>query len=371
MKILEGGIELKKIIFAILLVLLFFSPRIYWMLKPATSIDIAVVDKTVPRDDYREHNGLFWMLKNEKITRPDGELYDIGRDYFGYDPYENSPKESFDLDRTVDLIYIADTYGVYTDDLEEKADGDRSEKIYGGMDLLEWNKLMASKGEDTTLIAEYNSFATPTDAVTRGVMEDNLSVEWSGWAGRYFDDLNSAEVPAWLIDNYENQQSKKWAFEGEGIAFVHLSDQVIVLGEDDIDGKVLFQLNEEGAKKFPKAEESTYAYWFDIVTPKNDAAVLASYKLPISENGFMTLKEAGVPWTFPAIIHHPENKTYYFAGDFADYTKTNLQKWQGSPYFMSIFSNDVTNFFWSSYIPIMKDILSEIETDKGVNEDGE
>ena len=330
------------------------------MLKPSTEMDIAVIDKTVPRDDYREHNGLFWVLINEKITRPDGELYDIGGDYFGYDPYDGAPTEDYQVNEHPDLIYIADTYGVYADDLEETVEGDRSEQVYGGMNLLEWNSVMDSKGEDTLLIAEYNSFASPTDESTRKVMANNLNVDWSGWSGRYFDDLNSEEIPAWLIRNYEKQYNKEWTFEGIGLAFVSLSDQVVILDEENLTGAVQFVPNKLGFEKFPEIQESTYAYWFDIITPKNDAVVLANYQLPIHNDAIIQLKQAGIPTTFPAIIHHEQKRTYYFAGDYADYPKTNLRKWQGSPLVMNLFSNDESNFFWVSYLPIMKVILADI-----------
>lgn len=355
---------MKKILFLIIILVVFFSPRIYWQLKPATTLDISIIDKTVPLEDYREHNGLFWLLTNEKITRPDGELYDIGRDYFGYDPYDNKPMDPYNVERNVDLIYIADTYGVYADDLEEVVEGDRSKKIYGGMDLLEWNAVIESKGPDTMLIAEYNSFATPTDSTTREIMEQNLGVDWSGWSGRYFEDLNSEEIPPWLIENYETQYKKEWAFEGAGLAFVHLNDEVIVFDEKYMNTKVMFSLTKEGQEKFPKAKSTDYAYWFDILTPLAGTKVYAQYDLNLTDEAIKELKDANIPTTFPAIIRHEENNTYYFAGDYADYTKDNLMKWQRSDALMNIFSNDESKFFWVSYIPIMRVILEDIENEK-------
>lgn len=43
-----------------------------------------------------------------------------------------------DFKYNVDFIYIADTYGVYTEDFyEENLRGDRSRLIYGGVELKE------------------------------------------------------------------------------------------------------------------------------------------------------------------------------------------------------------------------------------------
>lgn len=359
--------KLKSLFIIIIILLIIFSPRIYWMVKPSTTMDISIVDKTVANTSYREHNGLFWILTNEKMNRPDGELYDIGRDYFGYDPYEKAPMKDYDITRKVDLIYVADTYGVYSDDLEEKVEGERSEKVYGGMDLLEWNAIMGSKGEQTTLIAEYNSFATPTDEVTRTIMEQNLGVKWSGWSGRYFDDLNSDEIPPWLIQNYENKYKEKWPFTGGGMAFVHLSDDVVVIDEKQIQDRVQFELTKQGQQLFPAAKSSLYTYWFDIVIPQNDAAILAKYKLQLSKSALKQLEKESIPTKFPAIVFQKQQKTYYFAGDYADYPKTNLMKWQGSPMLMKVFEKEETKFFWMSYAPIMKQILNNISSKEKVN----
>lgn len=349
---------LKKSIIVVILLLLFFSPRIYWQFKEKIELDILVVDKTVPNTQYREHNGLFWFLTNEKIVKPNGELYDIGIDYYGYDPYEEKAMGTYIHEREKDFIYIADTYGVYSDDLEEHVDGDRSEKIYGGMSLLEWNAIWQSKGQDTTLIAEYNSFASPTDEQTRKVMGNNLSVEWTGWSGRYFDDFNNDEVPPWLIANYEAQYKKKWAFENGGLAFTHTSDQVIVIDEEEMESYVSFQMTPDGLATYTDVSDSNYRYWFDIVKPLDDAKVLAEYELKLSDTAEKELVAAGVPSIFPAVTHNEQNKTFYFSGDFADYTKDKLKKWQGGEHIMRMFSNEESSFFWKSYIPLIKQIFA-------------
>lgn len=344
--------------------LLFFSPRIFWQFKPGTPIDLTVIDKTTPSTDYREHIGLFWVLTNEKVTKPNGDYYAMEEDYFGYDPVLGEPMNAYNIDRDVDLIYIADTYGVYTEDVEGDSKGARSEKIYGGMEENEWNAILRSKGERTTLIAEYNSFATPTEEVSRSLMEETLGVDWSGWSGRYFEDLTSAEIPSWLITNYETQYKEKWDFQAGGLVFVHYTDKVIILEDGVVSEKVSFALTETGKDKFPKASSAEYPYWFDVLTPADDAVVYAEYKLGLSKEGQAELKEAGIPTSFPAVIYQPEGKTYYFAGDYADYTKDNLMKWQNSDFLMTIFSNDTSKFFWVAYVPMMRVILDEVKNNR-------
>lgn len=149
-------------------------------------------------------------------------------------------------------------------------------------------------------------------------------------------------------------------FEGAGIAFVHLNDQVVVLSKDVLKSDVQFQLTSSGKVKFPKAMNTNYPYWFDIVKPGAEADVYATYELSLEKEALDELERAGIPTDFPAIIHHRNYNTYYFAGDYADYTKQNLMKWQRSDIFMNIFSNEESNFFWASYVPIMRVLFQDI-----------
>lgn len=335
-------------------------------MKDETVLDIAIIDKTVPKKNYREHKGIFMVLENNKITQESGELYDIGADYFGYDPYEQAPLPSYSLTTSPDLIYVADTYGVYNNDLEKLPDGERSQQIYGGIELLEWNKVMSTKEEHTTLIGEFNSFASPTDEMTSNVMQQNLNVDWSDWIGRYFNDLNSDEIPPWLIRNYEEQTKEKWTFNGPGIAFVHTSDQVIILDKGLADSLVRFTLTSEGEKKFPKVNPSSYMYWFDIVMPTDDSVVLANYELELSAKAEQQLKEAGLPLVFPAVIHNKEDKTYYFAGDYAEYPQRVLTKWAGVHLLFKLIAKEDTQFYWQTYTPMLNTILGEVAEERAV-----
>ncbi|WP_274309555.1 hypothetical protein [Solibacillus daqui] len=349
---------MKKIVVIFVVALVVFSPRLYWQWKDSTPLEVLIIDKTVPNEQYREHQGLLWFLTNQKIVKSNGQLYDGKVDYYGYDSYMQQPMASYKHHQAMDIIYIADTYGVYSDDLEQFSEGDRSEKIYGGMTLQEWNEIMKSKQPHTTLIAEYNSFATPTEASVRQVMEQQLNVQWSGWTGRYFEDLMSDEVPDWLIQNYESQYQKQWPFKHGGIAFVHTSDQVVIIDEQELDGPISFKMTSAGKERLPGVDNSEYPYWFDIVTPINDSVVYAQYELAVSQQAQQLLAQQGIPLTFPAVTADEQTNVFYFSGDFADYTKDNLMKWQGSEHVMKIFSNEVSDFMWATYIPLLQNIIT-------------
>ncbi len=348
------------------MILLAILPFLIWQFKPPMERVIQVIDKTVPKDDYREHLGLFWVLDHEKVKDDEGDYYQKAEDYFGYDPITKEKDTGLTIPENVDLIYVADTYGIYTGDLQGKPTGERSKLLYGGLTIFDWNKIMAAKKPDTTLIMEFNSIASPTDNTTRKLVEQEMGFEWSGWIGRHFQNLSSDEVPPWLIRNYEKQYMKDWTFNGEGITFVHESDRVMVLNEKDINGRVDFDWTEEGFDHYPNVKDSHYDYWFDIITPDTDMTVEAEYIIDFTATGEKKLEEEGLPEVFPAIIHHPDERKYYFAGDFADIAVDYHSKWSLPSVFYSIYSffqpDEV--FFWENYIPMMEQILGESDANK-------
>ena len=355
---------MKRLLVILAIVLLLFSPKIVWLLKDTKPLTIHVIDKTVPTKDYREHNGLFQVLDYEKVVDPSGELYDIGKDYYGFDPYNQAAGEPYTSSETPDVIYVTDTYGVFEDDLEDGSTGKRSRVVDGGLGLLEWNAIMANKTENTTLLAEFNSFASPTEPSVSAIMQKNLSVQWDGWIGRYFPNFKSDEVPAWLIHDYEEQSGQPWSFSQDGLAFVHTSGEVVVLDNTSSTGGVELELTEEGQQRFPSVVGAPYLYWFDIVEPIEGAQELARYSFQLTDKGTSRLREAGIPTDFPAIIHNAENKTYYFAGDYADFDKRAFTKWQGLPKVYPYFATDLAEFYWKTYFPLLSHIIQDIYDEK-------
>ena len=70
--------------------------------------------------------------------------------------------------------------------------GKRSEKIVGGLEMEEWQSIVGrlASNKKSMLIAEYNTFASPTSEAVRKELQDYLGISWSGWIGRYFDELD-------------------------------------------------------------------------------------------------------------------------------------------------------------------------------------
>lgn len=356
---------INLIIYTIIVLIILTCPFWLWQIQPVKKLNVLIMDKTVPNASYREHKGLVWILNNAKYFKNGQKPYSMTDDYKGFEPEEGQEYTVTPLPKdlkTYDVFYLTDQYGVYEEEFFGKnLSGKRSAKIYGGLKSSEVNQLekalIHSKGK--TLIAEFNTFASPTTETTKAEISNLLNLEWSGWIGRFFSDLKSTEVPEWVKENYE-KQNKKWSFNGEGFVFVSKNDYVVVIDKKDVkDEGLLFQLTNNGKKHFTSDIKGKYKYWFDIIEAKDKNEILAAYKLPISQQAKAKLEGYGIPVNFPAVIYHQNAKysSYYFSGDYADesdvpviYQTKGLDAWK-----RDVGSNHT--FFWTTYVPMMKDIL--------------
>lgn len=367
-----------SIIFIIATVL--FLPVILWFIKPAFELNVAIIDKTVPNIEYREHEGLVWVLNNEKFINPVSQKpYSYEKDYYGFFPEKNGNFTTINYNSSnvkPDLVYITDTYGVYDSDFRKtNKTGERSELLYGGIDSNEIEAMRKSIYQGSTVIAEFNTFATPTNIDARRELYDLLGIKWSGWIGRYFNDLSQKkEIPDWAVSNYETLYKKPWNFKGSGIIFVNEEDKIIVLEAKDLLEKgVNFKSTEQGEQFFSKSIDVKYDYWFDIIETPDISKVLASYNIALSDSAKAVLSENNIPTEFPAVIKQSNSKyiSYYFAGDYSDYPDVprfyQLSNWSKLMEKIPLPRSDT--FFWKAYVPMMKTILEE--TKNRLNSDPE
>ncbi|CAG9621258.1 hypothetical protein [Sutcliffiella rhizosphaerae] len=343
------------------------SPFVLWFLTPSTKMGILIIDKTVPDQTYREHLGLTWALNHLKIKKDDGTNYQLHEDYVGYHPAADGSHtiKGYPEGEKHDFIYVADGYGVYSEDLTTgNPEGERSELIYGGMTLEDVTYIKQQLYEHgSTLIGEFNTFGSPTPDDVKESFYEMYNLTWTGWIGRYFEDLSNEEVPVWAKKNYENQYNNEWSFTGKGVVFVDDTDKIVVLEVEEMEeSSVRFTFTEKGQDVFDSHEEALYQYWFDVIIPKDDTEVLASFSLSLTKEAEAKLEENDIPAVFPAVIHH-QNATfesYYFAGDFADqsdlpslyqaYGLPTWKKWQAS-------KNTAEAFYWRIYHPMLKTVL--------------
>ncbi|MBZ5638586.1 MAG: hypothetical protein LAO51_07485 [Acidobacteriia bacterium] len=320
----------------LLAVLVLLVPWMIHDLRPSRVLDVAVLDKTVPFEDRIEHRSLFWLLNYLKIVKPDGAGYDRDRDYLGSFPGPvpgDPPARTVDLTseraRRADLVYLADTYGVYRKDLESgpamKAALERSPAIYGGLTLAEAEAARAALASGKTLIAEFNTLGSPTGSEARATLEGALGVRWTRWIGRYFGRLEDREeVPEWLRRDYEREWGRRWEFTGPGYVLLQDDDHCEVLRVGVESPRVALRL-EHVKPSDPVLEDSSdgtsYPYWFDVVEAAAGTEVLASFRWHLEPAGLARLAARKLPQVFPAVTRRRapgRGAAWYFAGDFAD-----------------------------------------------------
>lgn len=350
------------------------SPFIIWKAKPSKILKVLIIDKTVPKNTYREHKGFMWILNNLKIKNGDSNTnFKYDRDYYGFFPLPSEKYSIRELPENLgkqDLIYLTDTYGVYKEDFyENNVSGSRSEIIYGGTKIEEIAKIKSTLNNNT-IIGEFNTLASPTDISAREEIQNIFGLKWNEWIGRYFSDLSSEniELPSWMKENYAMQQGEKWAFKGSGIVLVSSHDEIIVLREGDELGPGLNKINftNNSKEEFQVKNNVNYYYWFEVTKADKDTEVLAKYKLDVTKEGQKILDKYNLPAEFPAIVRKTGSYTsYYFAGDFADSISTpKVYSSFGIEFLNKITTLDEdTNqnyFYFNVYYPLIKNILKNI-----------
>jgi len=366
-------IKRASIILAVILSIL-ASPFIIWLISSSKNLNVVIVDKTVPDNTYREHKGFMWILNNLKINNGNSKKsFEYDKSYYGFIPGQNESYTIKDLPDNIgspDLIYMADTYGVYKEDFyKNNVSGNRSEIMYGGSNVEEVEKIKKSLNNNT-IIGEFNTLASPTDSKAREELESVFGLKWKEWIGRYFTDLSTSniEIPSWMKENYAMQYGVKWDFKGAGIVLVGPKDKIIVLRKDvelgDDLNKIIF--TDDAQSEFDVKNNSNYYYWFEITENDKDSQVLAKYKLDVTKEGQDIMDEYNLPTEFPAITRKKGNYTsYYFSGDFADSNSTpKFYNASGIQFFNKIttFDEDTNQdyFYWNVYYPLIKNILKNI-----------
>lgn len=378
----------KRYFFVVLIILILLIPVIMWLLwiiETDRHLNVLILDKTVSNmpATYDEHANPVFILNNKKITKKkDHELYTL-LDYKGFFPHENDKFDISDFEQCDsaamdkyatdnDIFYITDTYGVYSNEWYRHKDiNERSNLVYGGLTEQEINLLRAFKRNNKQIIAEYNCIDLPTSESVRAQFEDLFGIHWTGWEGRYFDNLdsNNVDIPRWLIHNYMRQHGYRWPFNKKpGIAFCYIDDHVEILENTlDLVGELpVIHTNEAMADKFDLPRRLTYPYWFEIDKIKNSNQPISLYNIKPTARGDSIMKHWNILETFPAVVMPRDTtfKFYYFAGDFADAVTTmKYSHLRGIQSFKKRFvtkeKGERKFFFWNFYYPLMSKIIED------------
>ena len=357
--------------------------------RSTRTLDVVVLDKTVPFRTYVEHRSLFWALRTLGVMRPDGGRYETPTDYLGAYPPEtpgDPPERTADLTAAralpADLVYLADTYGVYRDDLESKEEMkaalERSPKVYGGLEPSEAEAVRDAQRAGATIVAEFNTLGSPTSGAARRILEEVLGVRWTHWRGRFFSNLaDRAEVPQWTRRIYEEEWKKPWELEGPGYVLVEEDSHCEVLRTGDEANQIGLTIERETPPD-PLLERAAdgvpYPYWFDIVTADGATQRLARFQWHVTPRGSERLHARRLPESFPAVTRHLApvgGPAYYFAGDFADNPMPDHDvPFAGYPTCMrwihkAALAPSEMAFYWRFYYPTMERLLHDLPKRSG------
>ena len=375
--------------FILILVIVPLISFLFWRLYPSKELGVLVIDKTVPRTTYREHKSIFWALEHLKFQNKDGGFYQEDKDYMGFYPDEStsfgtskdliqlSEKEIIKKVDNLDVLFLTDTYGVFENDFKEEEAGEISKKVYGGLNRGDMTLLHEVAAQGKTIIAEFNTMASPTPVGIRTEFENLMGIKWTGWIARYFDQMDTTindRIPKWFINQYLDQHENTWVSPGPGIVFVHENGTVeIFSNEIEYFGEIpkirTQRINKHG---FKLPEVVPYPDWFDVVLIERDYQVISYYDIHPSELGKEKLREMGLPRFFPAAVLKDlgEGQYYYFAGDFSD-LKSSLgsSHFQGLPSLWRGFHlvtnfNDPQSFYWNYYYPLLSQVLQKSYREK-------
>lgn len=359
------ALRIGGLVVATLTVLL--APRIAFWLAPARTLHVVILDKTVPFHQFREHAAIPWLLRASKIREPDGRYLDPRRDYVGFDPGTRSGTRltAAHLEEA-DVLVCTDTYGVYHGDYSPSppASMERSEKIYGGLDESEARAIVDFSARGGMVIAEFNTFASPTEAPARARLEALFGVRWTHWVARYWTELaDTNEVPPWLGRLYQKVTGRTFDLTGPGFVFIKEDADVAILRPgEDLGPAVVAQMRTPAGANHGFPERGAFWFWMDVVEA-TDGEVLYEHVLDVTEGGAEKLRRHGLSSRFPAMSK--KGAAYYFAGDFVDNT-IDL----GSPERFGLlpYRERTTGcgggevggdgFFWAIYAPVMTRLFS-------------
>jgi hypothetical protein len=356
-----------------------------WVFTPKKKLVVAIVDKTVLTSEGQEHISLHWILNHKRFTKTSEKPYTIDRDYFGFFPLKDEQFEIRGLERfsssqlkqlsgDADMVYFTDTYGIYNNEWYKKGDiNARSGMLYGGLSNKDIELLRLMKERHKLILTEFNTIGSPTNRENRKQFENLFGIQWTGWTGRYFDNLDievNTEIPQWLVDNYKKSHNDQWPFTRSGVAFVNDNNEVVIL-EEGRHLKIALPFiisNNEAQQSLGLTPEMKYPFWFDVMRPDTTInKVRASFKISVNEKGGAELNKYNIPSVFPAVTSHTgkDYDFYYFSGDFSDNPITiNSSYFKGIGFFRGFFYDDRQplerkSFFWNFYRPMLSRILAD------------
>ncbi|MFO7829314.1 MAG: hypothetical protein R6V23_11870 [Bacteroidales bacterium] len=376
----------KKILFLLvtfaIIILTLFGSWFFWYIKPNKPLNIYILDKTVPTIERTEHKSFNWVLNHHKYVKPNGNLYNVNKDYYGFFPLSTKSRE-FDFKSLrihevkdaalgYDMLYYTDTYGVYYNEWYKNQSKDLkiNQKVYGGLNQNDYLLLKEMKGLNKLIITEFNLYDAPTNPLIREKVEVLFGINWSGWTGKYFSSLDTSKngiVPKWIVNRYMEHNNNQWPFKNAGIVLVHKFGTITILeqGTHLTEEIPLIISKQETIKKYGVPEIVHYPQWFDITFTGDRNNVPANFKIQVNSKGDSILRSYNLKPVFPAVIEHTgDYKFYYFGGDFAENpVNSNTAYFEGYHELMGLFTGNsyesTRKFYRKFYVPMISEIIDD------------
>lgn len=359
---------------------LFLVLRIGWSFRDKKVLNVYILDKTVNSLDRLEHKSFTWILNNSRYVMPNKSSYSHKRDYYGFFPVDIE-NEIFDFKSVrinevdayaaaYDVAYFTDCYGVHSFEwYKGKTKPIRSQKVYGGLNQNDYLLMKGMLDGGKLVLAEYNMFSTPTNALVRNKTEELLGINWSGWSGRYYStlDINSPDgPPPWMKNLFESQHMGVWPIMETGIVLINNDGliEVLILNTHLNSAIPKISATNEAKTRFGVHQNLPFEQWFEFISPGKNH-VHASFILDVNEKGLESLHRIGLSNEFAAVIEGSgDEKFFYFCGDFAE---NPAQMWTAKffggkaiNHFLYKFnSTNRINFFTNFYTPLINSILEE------------
>jgi hypothetical protein len=344
-------------------------------------MNVIIIDKTSSTVDREKHKSLTWIMTNDRIVKKTNKSsYSFRKDYFGFvlkrplrekkwDKVDLRLANVFKFADSCDVLYVADTYGVYFNDWYTGINKSRrSRKLYGGTNSVDFLYIKEMCDRNKLVILEYNTFDYPTPDLEKWkITSQLLGIKFDGWTGKYFSSLDTTsnpDFPIWMTGMYRKEYSRPWTFTRPGVVLIRDRDIIVLEEGTHLKSALPYIITDSiTCAKYGVIKEVAFEGWFDIIDPMNNS-VVSKFKLETTAAGDTLLYENYLSGEFPAIITNASQRTYYFSGDFAtnkiQYWTARLEgieKLKGVVYTEK--PDDPRRFFWLFYRPLLDGILGD------------
>lgn len=417
----------RFVIFFLIILSPLWISALWWQWSPNLPLKVALIDYTVPFDTYAEHNGSMWSFNHlklnlppelntrsevsvERSAQPRPRKWDKQRSYVGPEPFDPKrrrrlhelypPERAQRSPLAYDMIYVADTYGVYREDFTAtiERDGqqitvtpdsdpkllrelyesreldvhmDFSKVLFGGLSAEDLDTLEGHAKQGGDIFFEFNAFCDPTSEQERARAERLAGTLWTGWSGRYLPDpTDPLDAPHWLKRLYEAQYPGRKLPKIPSLLLAHRDGRVFLIESDDpVDVVPTLHVLPSAHKRLKISNTPYYYFWFAIMRPNQpETRVLAEIELHGPPDQLSTYELLDIPTRIPLLTEYQQGPSYRYhlsidgsdlRQDLGSYHYAGLSLLQSLSAKNRGVSVNQRQVFWQFFLPMLRTILWE------------